>query len=455
MKKEALRYRLAQAGQGLYHRPMIEPASYRFPVFRLSMTMLCLYVATLGLSSCAETETTGADSISALAPDDGFVALMAMARICTASMSDAELVGQVMMTGVHGTSTLDAASHTILNALKPGAIILFGYNITTEPRLLATLTSSIRSAASVHTFSKTIPPFVAIDHEGGPVYRFKAGLTRLPSAQAMGIAGDGAAMAAGHASGFELRALGITMNMAPVVEASNAANRTFLYERAWSSDPESAGRLSAAFISASQANGLAAVAKHYPGNVATDPHVALPVLEASMLELDEQYEVPFRWAIEAGVSTVMLSHVLVPELDPLLPVSVSFEAIDRLKARLGFKGIVLSDDINMAALSGLGEAGYKALSALMAGADMLMLTDEGEALRLHSFLVEALSDGRLDRSRLEDAVTRILMQKLRFGLDIETDEQRAIMLDALEASVTENRAALLKAMSREPLKVNN
>ncbi len=379
-------------------------------------------------------------------PEDGLAIARLKGRAYSAALSDSELVGQVMMTGVHGMSGLSSTSRSILIDLKPGAIILFGYNISPEPRLLASLTADIRSAAMV----VGMPPFVGIDHEGGSVYRFKAGLTRLPSAASMGKAGERAAFVAGDASGSELRALGVTMNMAPVVEASSDANRAFLSDRAWSSDPECAGRLATAFISASQARGVAAAAKHYPGNAATDPHATLPVLDASRAELEELYETPFRMAITGDVSAVMLSHALVPILDDILPVSLSPAAIDRLKRRLGFKGIVMTDDLHMAALSGLGGTGATALAALVAGADMLMVSDEAVALDVHAFLIGALGDGRLKRSRLEDAVTRIMIQKLRFGLDTETDEERASMLEALEPSVAEHRASLLKAMNPTP-----
>ncbi|GAB1456806.1 glycoside hydrolase family 3 N-terminal domain-containing protein [Spirochaetota bacterium] len=405
-----------------------------------------LFVCVLVLASCARTGIPGADPNPGTLPDDGMAATLAKAHVLMAMMSDDELVGQVMMTGVHGTSEPSTTSQAILVALKPGAVILFGYNIEPEPRLLASLSDGIRGAASV----AGMPPFIAIDHEGGSVYRFKAGLTRLPSASIMGAAGEAAAQAAGDASGYELMALGVTMNMAPVVEASSETNQAFLSDRAWSNHPERAGRLAAVFLSACQAQGLAAVAKHYPGNAASDPHASLPVLDISQTELEELYEEPFRQAIAQGVSALMLSHAIVPVLDPGLPVSLSPKAIDRIKGKLGFKGIVMTDDLHMAALSGLGDSAANALVALSSGADMLMISDERLALELHASLLGALRDGRLNRARLEDAVTRIMTQKLRFGLDADTDDERDSMLDALEDRVAEHRAALARALGAPP-----
>jgi beta-N-acetylhexosaminidase len=311
-------------------------------------------------------------------------------------MTDEELVGQALMIGVDGSERLAEASASILRTIRPGAVLLFGYNISPELGTVAALTAAIRGAVEVAGGAQAtvgaqategaqaaggagaaaiaVPPLVAIDHEGGQVYRFKGGLTKLPSARAMGRAGLGAARVAGRAAGEELRALGIGMNMAPVAEASTADNLAFLGDRAWSDDPDRAGRLAAAFIRASQAEGTAAVAKHFPGNAEGDPHVGLPVLGVSRAVLEGSYVAPFRRAVQAGVSAVMLSHALVPALDPGRPASLSPSVIAYLKGELGFRGIVITDDLHMAALSGSGGPEGAALEALKAGVDLLMVS---------------------------------------------------------------------------------
>jgi len=396
-------------------------------------------LAALALSCSNREPSTGVRG----APDAAFGANSAAARALVASMSDDELIGQLLMIGVAGVSRLAPASVKQLEAVRPGAILLFGYNVSAAPQEVAMLTAAIRAAAGVHG----LPPFIAIDHEGGTVYRFKGGLTRLPSAKVLGAAGATAASAAGAAAGSELRALGLSLNLAPVVEALNASNRAFLVDRAWSTDPAVSGRLAWSFAQACQSEGVAACAKHFPGNGPADPHAALPVLDATAAELDAVYMEPFRTSIHGGVSAIMLSHALVPALDQAAPASLSAPIIAGLKQRLGFRGIVLTDDLVMAALSRSGGPGVAAVTAVSAGADMLMVSGGPAVESVRKAVRAALADGRLSRDRLEDAAVRIVAQKLRFRLDVETEADRASRLAALEQTVGRNRAALSAALA--------
>ncbi|OHD15708.1 MAG: hypothetical protein A2Y38_22795 [Spirochaetes bacterium GWB1_59_5] len=370
------------------------------------------------------------------------------ARSLAAAMSDEELVGQALIIGVEGVLKLSNGSRAVLELIQPGAVILFGFNVAQDPRQVALLAADIRAAASKEG-GAALPPFVAIDHEGGSVYRFKGGLTRLPAARTMGRAGLSAARLAGAAAGSELRAIGVTMNAAPVVEALTEGNRAFLQDRVWSDDPGNSGRLAAGFIEACQSSGAAAVAKHFPGNASADPHRGLPVLSATMATLEAVYYAPFRAAIRSGVSAIMLSHVLVPALDPALPVSVSALAILALKETLGFRGIVMTDDLQMAALSGLGGPDAAAVAALSAGADLLMVSGGRTALVVRAALLAALAEGRISRARLEDAAARVLAQKLRYGLDAETVDDRDLRLAGLEKAVERNRLALSGALNEQ------
>ncbi len=369
-------------------------------------------------------------------------------------MSDGELVGQTLMVGVDGRAGLSPASKVALAEMRPGAVLLFGFNVSPDLRSVAILADDIRLAAG----SGTLPPFVAIDHEGGSVYRFKGGLTRLPAAASMGFfnADTGStssksktldsalhlAKAAGTAAGTELRTLGITMNLAPVVEALGDENRAFLVDRAWSDSPDISGQLSAAFIEACQSGGTAAVAKHFPGNAAADPHRGLPLLAVSMERLENFYYPPFRDAIRGGVSTVMLSHALVGSLDPDVPASISKSVITELKGKMGFTGIVMTDDLAMAALAGYGSPGECAVLALEAGADMLMASGGKVASEIRMALLKALADGRITKPRLVDAAYRIVLQKLRYGLDVESAADREGRLDGLSELVRKNSEAL-------------
>lgn len=373
------------------------------------------------------------------------------ARSLAVAMSDEALVGQTLIMGVEGVDSLSNGSRSIIERIQPGAVILFGFNVSQDPRQVALLASDIRAATGKADAAGAagLPPFIAIDHEGGSVFRFKSGLTRLPAARTMGRAGTSAARVAGTIAGSELRAIGITMNAAPVVEALTDGNRSFLQDRVWSDDPGLSGRLAAGFIEACQTSGTAAVAKHFPGNAEADPHKGLPVLSITKAALEGVYYEPFRVAIHAGVSSIMLSHVLVPAIDPDVPVSISARAIAVLKDHLGFRGIVMTDDLQMAALTGIGGPEVAAVAALSAGADLLMVSGGRTALAVRTALLGALADGRIPRARIEDAAARVMAQKLRYGLDAETQADRDVRLGGFEATVARNRAALSSAMTEQ------
>jgi len=417
------------------HAGVYDPAMIRFTTALCCSVLLC--ATALSCSGTGRAEGPGGARATASR------ASIAEARTIVAAMDDDELVGQLLMIGIDGVSRLSQASQDNLRAVRPGAILLFGYNVSDKPAMLAGLLAQARDAAGV----RGLPPFIAIDHEGGSVYRFKGGLTRLPSAKALGAAGDEAARVAGSVAGSELLALGVTMNLAPVVEALSEANRAFLVDRAWSTDPVAAGRLAAEFIGACQSQGVAACAKHFPGNGHADPHEALPVIAAAKPELQRQYYEPFRQAVNGGVAAIMMSHALLQAVDQKTPASLSAPVIAELKIGLGFSGIVLTDDLVMAALGKAGGPGAAAVAALSAGADMLMVSG-GPAVELVRRAVRAaLADGRLPRERLKDAATRIVAQKVRFGLASATEADRESRLAALEQTVSHNRAALAKALA--------
>lgn len=347
-------------------------------------------------------------------PPDPWGAHRERARGLAAGLSLETACAQLIMTGISGRGVLDQSSRLLLSDLPAGAVILFGFNIPPEARDLKPAIDQAQEIA--RTAGAGIPLFIAVDHEGGEVFRFREGMTRLPSARALGDAGPEAVSKAGSAAGRELKALGINLNLAPVAEAWDARNGGFLGTRAFSADPETAGVLAASFLTAQQAEGIAAAAKHYPGNGAGDPHKVAPVVPVSREEIAGFYDPPFRRVVGAGVAAVMVSHAVFPALDPDAPASLSPAVIGRLKEGLGFRGIVLTDDLAMKALSGEGGAGAAAVAAVSAGADMVMASGGRVAREAYRALLEAARSGALPAERVRDAAARILAQKIRFGI---------------------------------------
>ena len=367
--------------------------------------------------------------------------LLVRAKALAQAMTDRELVGQLIMTGVSGTGSLPQQDRHLVEDLLPGAILLFGYNIPADPLDLSLLQEDLRRL----TPPGGLLPFIAVDHEGGTVFRFKTGLTTLPSAVRLAAGGLEAAALAGRIAGRELSAIGISMNLAPVFEALDATNAAFLNSRAWSSDTDTAAALAAAFTLSCQAAGVASVAKHFPGNAALDPHLGLPVLDIGVAELESRYLKAFAKAVSAGTAAVMVSHVLVPAIDPDLPLTLSAPGISLLRDRLLFQGIIMSDDLSMEAIAGARSPSTAAIMALRAGVDMLMISGIRQAILVRNAILSAIGTGQLDREALVASATRILSQKLRFSLDrldAESCGDPSIRRAYLQTLVHDNRRAL-------------
>lgn len=395
-----------------------------------------------GYTGCMRRKTAVALAVSSLVGAGCALGILAFAGLNAPSVADrvradaivramprAQRAGQVIMTGIgatgYGTAAPSVAS--ILADLRPGAVLLFGYNIPERADLLrgpSGFTGLTSTLASLDARPGAVAPLIAVDHEGGSVFRFKEGVTRLPSASEMGSWPSARIRSLAAKSGAELRALGITLVLAPVVEVLDAENADFLGSRAFGADPAAVAASASAFVRGMRSAGVASTAKHFPGNGSVDPHRGLPVLSTDARAYRASVAPPFAAAIRAGAAAVMLSHAVAPALDPdtnrkSLPTTLSSPLIrGKLKRGLGFSGIVLTDDLYMAALgeSGAGTPESAAIAALSAGADMIMLSAPGRALAVRDAIVDALERGRLREARLSDAAARIIAQKIAFGL---------------------------------------
>ncbi len=336
------------------------------------------------------------------------------------SMDMEARVGQLIMLSLPGDGVLPRAAIKILEECRPGAVLLFGYNARGGPEALREYTAGIQDACH----GEPLPVWVAIDHEGGQVQRLVSdGFTRLPSPAEAGRIMDarGIERMAGL-SARELRAVGVRLNLAPLAEAVFDGNRAFLGTRAFSDQTNLAAHLAAAFARGMEGSGVGAVYKHFPGNSSADPHLGLPVIQGEAREIDRQLILPFRRALMAyRPCAVMLSHAMVPALDPDRPASLSPAVVKLLREDLRFRGLILTDDLEMGAIRGARSAEESALMALMAGVDMLMFSAPATALRVKQAILAALASGRLDPVRVDEACLRILRAKLAIGIQGEAD----------------------------------
>lgn len=447
-----------------------------------------------------------------------------VARHIAQSLDTETLAAQVLMTGVAGRDSLRSDMKQLLSEIPVGALMLFKYNIADTPRGVYTFISECTNTASLvlpeaivisdlpaqssfpaatsttasiaATASTTTPkapqrllPFVAIDHEGGAVYRLGQVATRLPPASSYlsanpevsgtasptgstgtsstprtdstaGKPGDASPTSAAHSarttgsslaipedtwyvirqaaylSGRELRALGITMNLAPVAEPLAPENRDFLQNRSFAANPSAVASAAAAFIQGMGEAGVVSVVKHFPASAAADPHHGRSVLTVDkkrLLTLVSPFEALLQnygsstnleslypdslLALPIQAGGVMIAHTMVPAIEPEVPSSLSSRVMqDWIKESIGFSGIVLADDFTMKAITSTGISPEAAIiRSLMAGSDMVMVWPR-DLRRFHRLLVEQAKSDTLFRTRLVDAASRIINIKLLRGL---------------------------------------
>ncbi|GAB6391234.1 MAG: beta-glucosidase [Treponematales bacterium] len=363
----------------------------------------------------AGTETTAAEP----SPEDPF---REKAALLAAGLDDRLLAAQALISGVEGRAAPGAGTKALLEKIPPGGIVLFSYNLDSGRDEAAAF---IAAVGGIVQAASGIPPFIAVDHEGGEVHRFGSSLTRLPpplqyweTARAKGAQAALAAVEADSAaSARELRGVGVTMNLAPVAEVLTSENRLFPESRSYGPDPAFVEAAAAAFIKGMDAAGVVTALKHFPGCGGADPHRGPAVINGGEDAL-AGLTAPFRGLIQtARIPAVMMSHAIVPAWDGERGASLSAQVIQgKLREDLKFTGIVIADDFSMGAITAKGlSPAEAAVEALAAGADMVFAAP-GTISAIHAAILAALSDGRLIRARLEETAARIIAEKLRRGL---------------------------------------
>lgn len=315
------------------------------------------------------------------------------------------LADGVLLPGFVGPDAPDWLRRRIAGSL--GGVCLFGSNIV-DPDQLRALTDTLRGGRD--------DVVVSVDEEGGSVTRLDATTgSRFPGAAALGRVDDLTLTAGiGRAVGRLVGESGITLNFAPCADIMVDRFNPVIGSRSFGADPALVARHTAAFVRGHQSAGVAACAKHYPGHGDTDvdTHLSVAVIDADLASLRASALQPFLAAIDAGVATVMAGHLLVPAVDDR-PASVSRRWLtDILRSEMHFAGAVVTDALEMAAISreyGMAEG---AVMAIEAGADLLCLGADDASPELldviSAALVDAVRSGRIAEARLAQAVERVL-----------------------------------------------
>jgi beta-N-acetylhexosaminidase len=347
-----------------------------------------------------------------------------------------EVVGQLFILGFEGRAP-SLALEVLVRERNPGGVILFARNLG-SPEEIAMLTNALQAASLT-------PLFVAIDQEGGKVTRLEPPFTQWPSAGAVGAVGSSElAYALGKAMAQELLAVGINMNLAPVLDVLTNPANPIMAGRCFGNDPQVVTRLGMAVFGGLKDMGVLAVGKHFPGHGDTtvDSHLGLPVVPHDQARLWAVELVPFVAAIDAGIPALMTAHLLVPALDPERPATLSRPILtELLRERLGFSGLLVSDDLLMRGIADATPPGEAAIRFLDAGGDCVLIChDEAAQRQAIQAVAEAVETGRLSEARVQLSCDRIAKAKAQYlgrGMPASAETIREVVGCAAHRRVAE------------------
>lgn len=315
------------------------------------------------------------------------------------------------LTGVGQAVQAGEGTKEALAKYPVGGLIYFSQNIQSEEQLKEMLSNT----ASYSMY----PLFLGVDEEGGRVSRLSDAL-KLENVGPMAEIGAGgeeqAAQQAYEKIGTRLSEYGFNVDFAPVADVLTNAENTSIGDRAFSSDAETVGRMTAASVTGLQQTGVSACIKHFPGHgdTAADSHSGAAQTDRTREEMEAEEFVPFRSGIEAGTDLVMVGHISAPELTggDNIPSSLSETVITGiLRGELGYDGIIITDALNMGAITEYYEPDVAAIMALKAGADMVLMPED--FVQAYEGVLAALQDGTISQERADDSLRRIYRVKLR------------------------------------------
>lgn len=311
-------------------------------------------------------------------------------------------LGQLFITGLSSVS-LTEEEGKFLEESNIGGVILFTRNYS-DPAQVAELVNDIQKRRDEY------PLFISVDQEGGRVKRFKDKFIQLPSM--LEVASQDSpklTFELHHAMAKELAACGINLDFSPCCDIWTNPKNTVIGDRAFGKDPDIVEKHVSAAIRGLHAGEVLACSKHFPGhgNTTKDSHYDLPYVKATLEELEEMELKPFIKAAKSRVEFMMMAHLVVDAIDPELPCTLSKKAYSFLRDRLKYKKIIITDDMEMQAITDSYSYGEAAVMALEAGADVLCYRSMESCEEAYKAVREAIKDQRLKLSDLEEKIERV------------------------------------------------
>jgi beta-N-acetylhexosaminidase len=323
-----------------------------------------------------------------------------------------ELTGQMLMTGFEGT-TLNSETEDLIRNHHVGGLILFSRNYE-NPEQLHTLIRDLQGVAA--STSTGLPLLMSVDQEGGRVARLTEPFTKYPPLCCVGNSNsEDLAYRFGQALASELVDVGINMDYAPVLDVHTNPDNPIIGDRAFASDPKTVAKLANSFIKGFKDKGMIPVGKHFPGHGDThlDSHLDLPTVKRDAATLETVELIPFRDTIAQGLEVIMTAHVIYTAWDAKNPATFSKTILqDILRERLGFRGVIMSDDLEMKAVESYFPFEEFPRMGIEAGLDMFMICNNVEKLKiLHDQLIQDVDNGTISTAPIQQSVERILHLK--------------------------------------------
>lgn len=324
-------------------------------------------------------------------------------------------IGQMILAGFP-SKTYDETVNEIIENYKIGNIILFANNIGTK-REIARLTHDLQESLIKNT---GIPGFIAIDQEGGMVTRIHDGITVFPGNMAFAAAGaDGSTLTEGEIEGKELKALGINLNLAPVLDVNSNYKNPVIGVRSYGDNQIKVSKLGIDLICGLKKSGIIATAKHFPGHGDTDldSHVNLPAVTHDIRQMEKIDLYPFKEAIKNGIDAIMTAHVLFPSIeDKKIPATLSYKILTGLlREKMGFNGLIITDCMEMDAIATFYGSDKAAVMAVNAGADIICISHSKDIqVKCFNAIKNAVLNGEISEKRIDFSYQRIINIKKKY-----------------------------------------
>jgi len=335
-------------------------------------------------------------------------------------------IGNLFMVGFQGTR-LSPEVRELIDDLNPCGVILFSRNIE-EPSQIAQLNSDLQHHRTNRRLDRL---FIAVDQEGGRVRRLKEPFAVFPSALELASSENPEVAVEDFAktTARELRLVGFNLDFAPVLDIVSQPQElatSVIGDRSYGADADSVSRFGSIVIETMRSQGVIPCGKHFPGHGGTsvDSHLDLPVDGRSLDAIKEADLIPFQAAANLNVEMIMTAHVLYPSLDAIYPATLSSPVIEGLlRGTMAYNGVIVTDDLDMAAVADRYSEGEAALKALLAGVTMLLICNHPEkAFQARARIEQAINDGEISQDRLRESLTRIHSLKALYSESMQPCE---------------------------------